>query len=85
MNMFLSFVSPMEFLLRYTVICGIIIAIIGTVLCFTAKRFTLFKRKTEELDKTDKLYVALMLLGVSFVLMGMIVIALPIEATFYVG
>lgn len=85
MNMLLSFTSPMEFLLRYTVITGIIIAIIGTAMCFTAKRITLAKRKTDFLDKSDRLYVTIMLLGVAFILVGMIVMVLPIENTFYVG
>ena len=62
-----------------------LIAIVGTALCLIAKRVTLFKRKTEVIDKTDKLYVTLVLLGVSFILIGMVVIALPIEATFFVG
>jgi hypothetical protein len=40
-------------------------------------------RKSDYVDKTDKLYVVLMLLGLAFILIGMIIIALPIEGTFY--
>jgi len=76
---------PFEFLLRYTVITGIIMAIIGTALCMMAKRITMAKRKQVEIDKKDRLYVALMLIGLAFILLGMIVIALPIEVTFYRG
>ena len=77
--------QPLEFLLRYTVITGIIIAIIGTALCMTAKRITMAKRQQVEINKKDKLYSTLMLLGLSFILVGMIVMVLPIEATFYRG
>lgn len=84
MTLFLA-MHPFEFLLRYTVITGIILAIIGTALCMMAKRITMAKRKQVEIDKKDKLYVGLMLFGLAFILVGMIVIALPIEVTFYRG
>lgn len=84
MSTILSFVSPLEFLLRYTVIAGIFIAIIGTALCFLAKRITMAKRKQDYVDKKDKFYITLMLLGLGFILIGLIFIALPIDATFYV-
>jgi len=84
MTLFLA-MEPLEFLLRYTVITGVIIAIIGTALCMLAKRITMAKRKQVEIDKKDRLYVTLMLLGLAFILIGMIIIALPIDATFYRG
>ena len=84
MRLFLA-MEPLEFLLRYSVITGIIIAIIGTAICMTAKRITMAKRKQVEIDKKDRLYVTLMLLGLAFILIGMIIIALPIDATFYRG
>ena len=77
--------EPLEFLLRYTVISGAIIAIIGTAFCMLAKRVTMSVRKQVEIDKKDRLYVTLMLLGLGFILVGMIIIALPIEVTFYRG
>lgn len=84
MSTLLSFVSPLEFLLRYTVITGIIISALGVAVCLLGKRITLLKRKTEELDKSDKFYVTIMTLGFGLIMAGMIVMILPIEATFYV-
>ena len=84
MNMLLSFVNPLEFLLRYTVIAGVIVAIIGAAMCFLAKHITLSIRKTDILNNQDRIYVTILSLGVGFILVGMILIALPIEATFYV-
>ena len=84
MTLFLA-MEPLEFLLRYTVITGIIIAIIGTALCMMAKRITMARRRQVEIDKKDRLYITLMFLGLAFILIGMIIIALPIEATFYRG
>jgi len=63
MSTLLSFVSPLEFLLRYTVITGMIISALGVAVCLMAKKITLLKRKTEELDKSDKFYVTIMTLG----------------------
>ncbi len=83
MNTLLSFESPLEFLLRYTVITGIVLAVIGVAICFMAKRITMAKRKQDEISKNDKLYIGLMITGLSLILLGMIIIALPINATFY--
>ena len=83
MSTFLSFVSPLEFLLRYTVITGIVIAVIGASICFMAKRITMAKRKSDEISKSDRLYVGLMVTGICFILVGMIIMVLPIDATFY--
>ena len=84
MKLFLA-MEPLEFLLRYNVIAGVIIAIIGTAICMMAKRITMAKRKQVEIDKKDRLYATLMFLGLGFILVGMIIIALPIDATFYRG
>lgn len=77
--------QPLEFLLRYTVVCGMVIAIIGTAICMTAKKITMIKRGQVEINKQDKLYSGLILLGIAFILVGMIIMVLPIEATFYRG
>ena len=77
--------QPLEFLLRYTVIAGVIIATIGTAICMMAKRITMAKRKQVEINKKDRLYSTLMLLGLAFILVGMIIMVLPIDATFYRG
>lgn len=85
MNTLLSFVSPWEFLLRYTVIVGVVLAAIGVAICMMAKRITIAVRNVDVIDKRDKLYGGLMVAGLSLILAGMIVIALPVEATLYVG
>ena len=77
--------DPLEFLLRYTVLTGIVFAIIGTVMCMMAKRITMTVRKQVEVSKTDKLYTGLKLLGLALILIGMIIMVLPIEVTFYRG
>jgi len=84
MEMLLS-MKPIEFLLRYTVISGIVIAVLGVVLCLIAKRVTMMIRKQETLDRNDGLYTAIMLVGLALILIGMIVMVLPFEATFYRG
>ena len=85
MSTILSFVNPLEFLLRYTVITGVIIAIIGVAICLMAKRVTMAVRNKDDIDKKDNVYVALMLIGLILILVAMIVIALPIEGTLYSG
>lgn len=77
--------EPLEFLLRYTVITGVIIAIIGTAIVMMAKRITMAKRKQVEISSKDRLYATLMLLGLAFIIIGMIIMVLPISATFYRG
>lgn len=77
--------EPLEFLLRYTVITGVIIAVIGAAICMMAKRITMAKRNQIEINKNDRLYVTLKYLGLGLILIGMIIIAMPIEATFYRG
>ncbi len=85
MNTILSFVNPLEFLLRYTVITGMIIAIIGVAICFIAKRVTMAVRNQDTINKKDNIYVSMLLIGLILILVAMIVIALPIEGTFYTG
>lgn len=84
MSLILSFVNPLEFLLRYTVIAGIIVASVGVAICLSAKRIVMAKRKTNTINRKDSLYTTLMLLGLGFLLVGMIIMVLPIDATFYV-
>ena len=84
MSLILSFVSPLEFLLRYTVIIGMLISALGVALCVVAKKVTLLKSKKNELDKSDKLYIRMISIGFLLILAGMIVMILPYESTFYV-
>lgn len=83
MSLILSFVNPLEFILRYTVLAGIAIAVIGVSICFMAKRITMAKRNVAQINKQDKLYTTLLLVGICFILVGMIVMALDIPATLY--
>jgi len=50
-----------------------------------AKRITMAKRHLVEIDPKDKLYAGLKLFGLALILIGMIIMVLPIEATFYRG
>ncbi len=84
MTLFLA-LEPLEFLLRYNVIIGVFFAIVGTAICMMAKRITMAKRRQVEIDSKDRLYGALKLIGLGFILIGMICIALPLEATLYRG
>ena len=84
MKLFLA-MEPLEFLLRYTVITGVVVAIIGTALCMSAKRITMSKRKQVEISRQDKLYVTLKCIGVALILIGMIIMVLDIDAGFYRG
>lgn len=85
MSTILSFVNPLEFLLRYTVIAGMILGIIGVAICMLAKRITMAVRNQDNINKKDNVYVGLLLAGLIFILVAMIVIALPIENTLYTG
>lgn len=84
MNMFLA-MHPFEFLLRYTVLAGMFVAVIGVAICMMAKRITMAKRQQVDFNKNDKLYSTLIVVGVMFILAGMIIIVLPYRATFYSG
>ena len=84
MTLFLA-MDPLDFLLRYTVITGIIFAIIGTSICMMAKRITMAKRKQVEINPGDKFYSTLKFIGILLILVGMIIMVLPIEVTFYRG
>ncbi len=83
MSTILSFENPMEFLLRYTVIIGIILMIIGVAILFSAKKITMVKRGTDSIDKQDKLYLTLFIVGICLLLIGMIVMAIDIPYGFY--
>ena len=84
MTLFLA-LEPLDFLLRYNVIIGIFFAIVGTAITMMAKRITMSKRQQVEIDSKDKLYTGLKLVGLVFILLGMICIALPFETSFYRG
>lgn len=85
MSTLLSFVSIWEFILRYTVIAGIAVSAIGVAICMLSKRITMAKRHSDSIMKNDKLYQGLIIVGVCLILLGLILIALPIENTLYKG
>ena len=77
MSLLLQFGSIWEFLLRYNVIAGTIVAMIGAACCFSANMFN--KREGE--DGHNRLKIV----GIVLILIGMVAIALPLEATLYRG
>ena len=83
MSMILSFVSPWEFILRYTVLVGMVIMAFGVATLLLAKKITMVKRKSDLIDKNDKLYVGLIFVATALILLGMIISVLPVEATLY--
>ena len=83
MSNLLSFVNPLEFMLRYTVVVGTVICMVGIALCMLAKPITLKKRGVDELNKKDSIYTGLIIAGLCLIMVGMIVIALPVNATMY--
>jgi xanthine/uracil permease len=77
--------EPLEFLLRYNVLAGMVVAIIGTAICMMAKRIAMAKKGQVEIDRNDSTYTKLKFLGLALIIIGMILIALPFEATLYRG
>lgn len=85
MSTLLAFENIFEFILRYTVLTGMLVASVGVAICFMAKRITRAKRDTQVIDKRDGLYMGLLMIGLCLILVGMIIMVLPIEATLYAG
>ena len=77
--------EPLEFLLRYNVLAGMVVAIIGTAICMMAKRIAMAKKGQVEIDRNDSTYTKLKFLGLALIIVGMILIALPFEASLYRG
>ena len=77
--------EPLEFLLRYNVLAGMVVAIIGTAICMMAKRIAMAKKGQVEIDRNDSTYTKLKFFGLALIIVGMILIALPFEASLYRG
>ena len=77
MSNILQFASAWEFLLRYNVIAGVVIAMVGVACYLSAKMFN-------NSDETNN-HQVLKITGIVLVLIGMVAIALPLEATLYRG
>ena len=84
MKLFLA-LHPLEFLLRYNVIAGIICATIGVAIYLMAKRITMAKEHKVEIARNNKTLVTLQCIAILFIIAGIILIALPFEATLYRG
>ena len=84
----LSFVlamHPMEFILRYNVIAAMIIAGIGVGLLFSAKKITRYTKKIDKVEKDNKFLQKIQAAGWLLILIGMVVMILPFEATLFGG
>ena len=82
---FILAMHPMEFVLRYNVMLAMLIAGIGVGLLFTAKKLTRHIQKVDVVQKDNKLLQKIQALGWLFVLIGMIIMILPFESTFFGG
>ena len=82
---FILAMHPLEFVLRYNVIAAMLIAGVGVGLLFSAKKITKFNQKIEKVVKDNKFYQKIQAAGWLLVLIGMIVMILPFEATLFGG
>ena len=82
---FILAMHPLEFVLRYNVIVAMLIAGVGVGLLFSAKKITKFNQKIEKVVKDNKFYQKIQAAGWLLVLIGMIVMILPFEATLFGG
>ena len=76
---------PMEFVLRYNVIVAMLIAGVGVGLLFSAKKITKYNQKIDKVEKDNKFYQKIQAAGWLLVLIGMIIMILPFEATLFGG
>lgn len=82
---FILAMHPMEFVLRYNVIAAMIVAGIGVGLLFSAKRITRHTQKIDKVEKDNKFLQKIQAVGWLLVLIGMIIMILPFEATLFGG
>lgn len=67
-----------EFITKFNVILGIIIAAIGIASIIIAGRLAQVIDKSESVNKSSKSYIICKVVGLVCILLGMILIALPI-------
>lgn len=77
MNTSLLLVDLLTRLNTLTVIIGMIVAVVGISLVFLAKRLTRAFKRTDDVADNDKLYTALKIIGLVFILAGLILVAIP--------
>ncbi len=53
-------------------IVGLVIAILGLAVCMLAKKITMVKRGTDQIEKNDPLYVTTLAIGLCITLVGLI-------------
>lgn len=82
---FILAMHPLEFVLRYNVIVAMLIAGVGVGLLFSAKKITKYNQKIDKVEKDNKFYQKIQAAGWLLVLIGMIVMILPFEATLFGG
>ena len=82
---FILAMHPMEFVLRYNVIVAMLIAGVGVGLLFSAKKITKYNQKIDKVEKDNKFYQKIQAAGWLLVLIGMIIMILPFEATLFGG
>ena len=82
---FILAMHPMEFVLRYNVIAAMIVAGIGVGLLFSAKRITRHTQKINTVEKDNKFLQKIQAVGWLLVLIGMIIMILPFEASLFGG
>ena len=83
--MFLLITHPMEFVLRYNVIIAMIIAGIGVGFLFSARKITRYVKKVDVVAKDNKFFQKIRAFGWLLVLVGLIIMILPFEATLFGG
>jgi len=67
-----------EFITKFNVILGIIIAAVGIASIVIAGRLSQAIDKTDKVNKSSKSYIVCKVVGLVCILLGMIIIALPI-------
>lgn len=82
---FILAMHPLEFVLRYNVIVAMLIAGVGVGLLFSAKKITKYNQKIDKVEKDNKFYQKIQAAGWLLVLIGMIIMILPFEATLFGG
>lgn len=66
-----------EFISRWNVIVGIILASLGLAIIFLARNFTKTMEKTDAISKSSKYYIVAKIVGIVVLLIGMVFIAFP--------
>ena len=66
-----------EFITRWNVVVGLLVASLGLALIFLARRLTQAVENTDAVSKASKSYIITKIAGVVVLLVGMVFIAIP--------